>query len=585
MSIIPRSRRLTLVAAAVLIGLSSCGSSPSTVSSPGSSSGTGSQAVVTTSTPPEPVVIQISGEGRAVGESMSAGSTSSADASISADSSASMMVAYVRYVYGGDAVDLTAPAASWFFAPGATPSDEQVLAVARAFGIEGEVRSSPADRGSGWTVGSDDYAEPSVSVGTDAMLSWWFNPGYDEVMKGEACMYVDPAIVETSPGEMTTEERKAEESTAATAGSATAIPADESPAPDGGVVTQVAPVCDQPDPPANVPTTAEAEAMATELLTSLGLSAGDYEFETYADEWSANVTAYLVIDGIRTSVSVGVGYGSEGAVTWAGGFLATPQRGADYPRIGVDAGIERLNNQNLGWLYGKPGVSRLEGWAAADVDAPATTIAPEQIEPNVPIDTVLPADVGVSPEPIMPPDVEPTTVTLDNARPSLEQLWAADQTVWLLPGYAFDTSDGGTASVIAVEDRYIDVEVPVPLPEPLPAPVPSTDPATDPSGGDATSRPATTIACASAVPLGAPVETPVTTDAGVDPATQDPGQDPARIVGLCTSEAIAVAEKLGYVVRIARQDGVDFALTDDYSENRLNIAVQGDVVTEIISIG
>ena len=45
-------------------------------------------------------------------------------------------------------------------------------------------------------------------------------------------------------------------------------------------------------------------------------------------------------------------------------------------------------------------------------------------------------------------------------RPSLEQLWASDDTVWLLPGYAFDAKDGGIYSVLAVEDQYIEVTEP-----------------------------------------------------------------------------------------------------------------------------
>ena len=36
--------------------------------------------------------------------------------------------------------------------------------------------------------------------------------------------------------------------------------------------------------------------------------------------------------------SMYVSFGGEGALTWAGGFLGTPERGADYPRIGVDCG-------------------------------------------------------------------------------------------------------------------------------------------------------------------------------------------------------------------------------------------------------
>ena len=82
-----------------------------------------------------------------------------------------------------------------------------------------------------------------------------------------------------------------------------------------------------------------------------------------------------------------------------------------------------------------------------------------------PIDGVCLDDTGTecSPAPI---DIEPITITLTNARPSLEQLWASDDTVWLLPGYAFDSPDGGLYSVLAVEDQYIEVTPAVEVPAP-----------------------------------------------------------------------------------------------------------------------
>ena len=77
----------------------------------------------------------------------------------------------------------------------------------------------------------------------------------------------------------------------------------------------------------------------------MGIAVDSYDFETYADEWSANVTGYLTLEGVRTTVAISAGFGAEGALTWANGFLAAPERGADYPRIGVAAAVERLNEQ------------------------------------------------------------------------------------------------------------------------------------------------------------------------------------------------------------------------------------------------
>ena len=40
-----------------------------------------------------------------------------------------------------------------------------------------------------------------------------------------------------------------------------------------------------------------------------------------------------------------VGFGENGTVTYASGYLAVPERGADYPTIGAAAGLERLKTQ------------------------------------------------------------------------------------------------------------------------------------------------------------------------------------------------------------------------------------------------
>ena len=405
-----------------------------------------------------------------------------------------MMAAFIEYVYAGQAVDLTAPAGSWFFAPGGQPTDDQVLALAEAFGVQGDVRDVPADMGGGRAVGSIDYSEPSITVGSDATLSWWYNPGASVSPTMSACAYAEPAV---------------------DVGADSAMPTDSTPV--ASTAVDSLPVCPEPVPPANVPTAEQAAAKATELLVALGLQPGDFEFETYADEWSASVTAYLVLDGARTPMSVNVGYGADGAVTWAGGFLGVPQRGGDYPRIGVEAAVQRLNDQQAGWsMYGSD-VLRTEA-GAATVDAPLP--AP---------DTGAPTDAGVS-EPSVPPSMEPITVTLTNPRPTLEQLWATDGTIWLLPGYGFDSTDGGRYTVMAVEDQYIAVDdTPLPTPEPQ-IPEPQIPEQSVPD------QPVSSAGCASAtVPIADPT-TAVSTDT----------VDGTQWIGLCTNDAIKAAEALGY---------------------------------------
>lgn len=473
-----------------------------------------------------------------------------------------MMAAFYNYVYGGEAIDLTAPAASWSFEPGTTPSPDQIRQIAKALGIAGEVRDLSADMGGGWAVGSDDYSKPSINVGPDATLGWWFNAGYDDTVSAPSCAVADPGIAADSAASDTVvvdaSEATVNTGVASTGVASTGVESTDTIAVDPAV--DIAPIaCEQAAPPVNVPTAEEAEAKATELLTAFGLDPASYEFETYADEWSASVTAYLLLDGLRTPMPTSFGFGENGALTWAGGFLATPIRSADYPRIGVEAAVERLNEQSNGWGYGISPTARAEidtvGEAA---EGPTETITPPEFSPET-----VPAAVDVpsiqEPEPTDTNVAEEITVTLTDPQPSIEMLWAADGTVWLLPGYRFDSSEAGTFSVLAVEDQYIEVdEAPIEVPDTIVAPpVETTVP-----GSDA-------VECAAA------------SDAEIAPV-DDTG---SALVGLCEADAAAAAEAAGFTQRVVRLDGADLPATMDYNPSRFNVAVDQGVVTEIISIG
>jgi hypothetical protein len=518
-----RSRRLVLAASVVVLTLTACGnpaaSSPTTISSAAS-----------------PAVIRVSGSG------------ASGEAAMSA-SSDSKMAAPVTFVYDGDAPDLTAPAASWFFAPNPTINDDTVRTIAGALGVTGDMVTLPADQGGGRLVGSPDYTGASVTVGTDAMTSWWYSPGPGST-PDDAFGCVVPAIADDAVG--------------------VGAPDASVPSPD----IAVAPPCATPQPPANVPAKAEAEQQATEFLRSIGLDPAQFVLDTYADEWGANVNAYLILDGAKSNLSVSVGYGEDGAITWASGFLATPQRGSDYPRIGVVDAVARLNDQWSGeWLgggyAGVTGVGRAEPAIAAtnvgssddtvsasDQPLPPTTVdptiaEPAPVDPPAPIDPAVSEPMPIEPMPIETVPFEPVTVTLSNPTMSLEQIWAVDGTVWLLPGFAFTSDDGGTYSIIAVEDQYLDTAS---------ADVPTGD-GTDPMTGSA--------GCAKSS-----IDVPAAFVA-----------DGSSLVGLCLDTAQKVAETNGFTVRVVREDGVDLAGTADYSDTRINVAVEGGVVTSIVNIG
>ena len=75
------------------------------------------------------------------------------------------------------------------------------------------------------------------------------------------------------------------------------------------------------------------------------------------------------------------------------------------------------------------------------------------------------------------------------------------------------------------------------------------------------------------------VEEPVTSPETVAPIELE------VLVGLPVEDFTAKVEALGYSVRIAEQDGEGLALTADFSETRVNVAVKGGIVTAIVSLG
>ncbi len=546
-----RSRRLALAAVVVVLGLSACGD-PNT----------------TTPLADQPKVIQL-----ASGQTGRSAGAEAAPAAATMDAAADSKMAFfgpTEFVFDGDLPALDTPAGSWFFATGQEPDLDRVAQLAAALGAEGEVRALPEDQGGGWAVGPEDYSGTVLTVGSDGMLSWWLS-AMPTSTPAFACgsgvaSGTDVAVGEGVAGSAGSADAP-DSASAPAAGETT--PAVDAVAPDIAV-----PDCPTPQPPAGVPTKDEALAKAKQLFVDWGYDIDSYEFdEPYADEWGASVNASLLLEGLKAPIMLSVGFGENGVVTYASGSLATPERGDDYPTIGAAAGLERLKDQQNQYMS-------------------LDSISARTVTPDVGAPDVAPADVeateGAAIEPAIAPDIapcepeaaradcapvpsEPVTVTLNSVKADLMMQWAADNTIWLLPAYTFGTADGGLYNVLAVPDEYIqEVDPPVAVSEPAvvdtgfgtAVPVPET---VDPVPADAT--------CAT---FEAPTDI---TAPGLDLAWAQ------RWVGQCLSYAESEASALGWSVRVIRQDGEDLAATADFSETRFNVALKGDVISEIISIG
>ena len=311
--------------------------------------------------------------------------------------------------------------------------------------------------------------------------------------------------------------------------------------------------CAEPEPPAGIPTAAEAEASARELMASLGLDPAAFTFDVYADEWSASVSATEQVDGLPTGRNVSFGYGAEGALQWAGGQLNEPSAVGPYELVDLDAALARLNDPS-GFYGGFGGPAVMERGVAVDsvgaveaVDPPDSTI-----DDSTPVEqtidgTVVPGEdsMGDMPEP------EAVTVTLTDVKADLWWAWDADGSVWLLPAYTFTGDDGGTYTVPAVTDEFL-----------IQPPVDTT--LVDPTGRRARAR-------ADAARDGARCRRarsrhdwcrsrPCPIRSRCDTAFDTTQLDSA--IGTSLAEFTKLAESLGASVRVSVIDGVDQAVDD-----------------------
>lgn len=302
----------------------------------------------------------------------------------------------VEYRYDGELPELDDEAAAWELAVERADTAE-IEDLAERLGIEGEVERTEF----GWHVDGDDGAQ--LDVQRAAGLPWnsyVASPGDDvAVSSGVAC------------------------------------PEDSQ--------TRAMCVVEEPQRPADLPSKAEAEDIARALLEELGvdLEGATVRVEDGFSVW--NVMADPELDGMPViGMTTAVAVGPKGVVQFANGWLTEPDQGDDYPLIGTEEALEKLQDEQVTTMMGAP-----EPMIAECEGGPAT-------------------DCMVDPVPV---DQEPTVVELTDVRLGLQLFgsWDADEPAYLVPSYLFATEDGGELPVIGIEEEFL-----VPPTEPAPAPEP-----------------------------------------------------------------------------------------------------------------
>jgi len=397
-------------------------------------------------------------------------------------------------------------------------STDSLNALKAAFGVTKDFVAQDATQGGGYLAGNYDGTTATLYVGSDAMRYWSYSPAWDQSsISSRPCIMEDAVATSDIP------------------------------------TTDVASeICAEPVAPENVPTKAEAEALFAKTISALGVKSNNLILDSYADEWSASVTGYLKIDGVRSPLSWSIGYGADAAITWASGVFADVQDGASYPRIGTAAAIERLNSQQAG-NWGGPMVRGGVTYDTAVASDIAATPVPEPASSDVPTSDVVTETYPVTDAPA--PEIQ--EVSIVGVEEELVTLYGADGSIYLVPGYTFIAAEdeygyAGRYTVSALPDEYMQVTDAVDA-------VPATD----------VPVPDTAVAMPSVDPTVAP-------DMSVAQEVAD------SVVGMSEVEATKTAEAKGLTVRVGSRDGEDFPLTMDYRTDRVTLTVKADKVTAVV---
>ena len=459
----------------------------------------------------------------------------SADAAMSGSEKAMYVPANWEFVVSGELPALDTDAVAYVFPQGAEPSSAQLNALLEAFGMDGSFTKTTNEAGTEyewttWSVGPSDGSGPSITVSDDGLLSWWYSEGWQEMAVGRPAPEPDTATSDSTS-----------DSSGASGSASTIVP------PDAPTEEWV-----EPTPPENVPSASEAESKFRELFARLGFGADQMIVESYGDDWSAGAGAYVVVDGVRSSLWLSASFGENGRLTYAGGYLGRPEVLATYPRVGTTAGLDRLRDEYgamMGPAVGLPAIE--EGEPVQTITSemnPADSVPADSVPvETVPAETIAPETVA--PETVAPETIAPETITVEIVGVEEVLYWSVDGEVYLVPGYTFVATEDewgyrGRYTVPAIPSEYLDVVQPPVMAEPMPV---EPEPVL-PGEGDVI---------------------------GIAP------EDADRLVGLSEADAVAEAEAQGWDVRVVARDGEDFPITMDYSTGRVNLTVEDDVVTKV----
>jgi hypothetical protein len=235
------------------------------------------------------------------------------------------------------------------------------------------------------------------------------------------------------------------------------------------------------------PTTAEALVSAKKIFKAIGFDSstnlgavhnGDLFVEMPSDPNTGRngvaITGYLMVGGSLTSMSQTISWdGSSKEISYGYGFDGQAVSQGDFGTVSASAAVERLGNWQ--W-YGNPYLDyanlkyseTMNQSIAIDVVTPAVQdTAGGASSGSSGSATVAPDTNTTAPTGVAPSDVAPTpqvvNVTVTRAQSTLMTLYAADGTIWFVPGFVFYDATGYVGNVLSIVPGVIKLPDVTPL--------------------------------------------------------------------------------------------------------------------------
>jgi hypothetical protein len=385
----------------------------------------------------------------------------------------------------------------------------------------------PASEGGGWrSTTTDGIAAFTITKNG----SWW----YSAVSAGISCVPVtpEPRPTDSAPGTPDT-------------------PTPDTPMEEAGCVM----------PRRVLPTDKDARRIVTDIVDELRLGAGDASIE-YRDDWSLTVRWDPRIPdvqfGAMNPFSLRFGLGENGVIEYAGGQSGSLDRVGVYPTVSAADALVTLNGS-----HSSPEILGVAADCQAHLEEPAIAApaiaAPDEVQPGPPVPAIAAgtedaikdpshngsADGGKTgqgpavSEPFAPACGARTTLRVTEVTRVHNLIWDAAGTGWLVPAYEYTTADGGIWIADALPERYLD------------------------RGSRAEDQP----------------QPASDTDEGT--SSSSPGWPGVEgLIGMVPADVERLALDVGMTVRVVTEDGIPQAGTKDFREDRVNLVVESDRVTD-----